>query len=146
MYLGLLPSVKTLHRSAETLPQTTSKDMFVVTGLVVIYGIYGKVTTAIQNQADNTKLQLDPADGGSDVDLCAVLDIANDAVGTLYHITGTVGDAMVATLDYAVAQASPIVLSAGDIKLTCSASNTGETEWTLLWAPLTPDGNVELAK
>src|SRR3954465_9190720 len=68
-------------RTTAALPQTTQSALFTVAGgRVVILGILGEVTTAIQNQANNTKLVANPT-AGSDVDLCAVTDVANLEIG-----------------------------------------------------------------
>ena len=70
-----------VDRATAALPQTAAAAIFTVTGgRVAIMGILGEVTTAIQNQANNTKLTANPTVGTS-VDLCAVLSIANDEVG-----------------------------------------------------------------
>lgn len=124
------------ERATDTLPQTTTAALFTISGgRIIVTQIIGEVTTAIQNQANNTKLTLDVGTG-TDVDLCAVLDIANDEVGTLYGITGTFSDAMLGAGQALRTQSFPIVLKPGDIDLNCAASNTGSVKWTLFWAPL----------
>jgi hypothetical protein len=136
------------ERATAALPQTTDGALFRITGgKIRVLGIYGEVTTAIQNQANNTKLKLNPSGAGSDLDLCAALDIANDAVGTIYSITGTLATAMKSTSLWAVAPADDIaapglVLGPGDIELDCAASNTGSVKWTLLWVPVDAGANV----
>lgn len=133
-------------RATATLPQTTVGSIFSVTGRVRITSIIGQVTTAIQNQANNTKLVFNPDGTGSDVDLCAVLDIAADAVGTLYTITGTAATAMQDGLWVLPANellaATGIVVQDGDIQLSCSASNTGSVAWELVYRPLSTGAAV----
>ncbi len=126
-----------VSKASAALPQTATGNLFTVTGgRVMVLQIMGEVTTIIQNQACNTKLSHDP-DVGAAADICAVLDIANDAVGTNYGITGTVADAMVgASHAYLVAQASPLILPAGVITLTTAASNTGAVKWDVLYIPI----------
>ena len=104
--------------------------------------IIGEVTVAIENQPNNTKLVANPT-VGADVDLCAVLDIDNDVIGTLYTITGTFADAMDDAVSGAL-EAGPgiIIVADGTIDLYCAASNTGETKWILHYVPLDDDGSA----
>jgi len=133
-------------RAAAALPQTTASAIFTISGgIVLVTSIIGKVGTIIQNQANNTKLVGNPTTGTS-VDLCAVLDIANDEAGTLYTITGTLSDALAGTAAGGVAgQATPIVVQTGTIDLSCAASNTGTIGWTLSYVPITSGATVVAA-
>lgn len=136
------------ERPTAALPQTADGALFRITGgKIRVLGIYGEVTTAVQNQANDTKIKFNPSGTGSDVDLCAVLNIANDAVGQIYSITGTLATAMKSTTVQMVVPADDIaypgiVLNAGDIELDCAASNTGSVKWTLLWVPVDAGANV----
>lgn len=141
----IIYNVKTVQRAAANLPQTTQTAYFTVSGKVLITGIYGEVTTVIQTQANNTKLVANPT-VGADVDLCAVNNITADAVGTIYNITGTLANAMVATTSGAmIAQASPVVVAAGTIDLSCAASNTGATKWTIQYVPVDQGATIVAA-
>lgn len=131
-----------VSRATAALPQTAAAAIFTVTGRVLLRGIVGEVTTVIQTQANNTKLTLN---GVVDVDLCAVLDITADAVGTVYGITGTFGDAMVGAGSAAVFPARMLVLEPGTIDLSCAASNTGAVKWDLWYIPLEPSATVVAA-
>lgn len=126
-----------VEKATADLPQTTQSALFnVVGGRVLITNILGEVTTAIQNQANNTKLVANPTTG-TDVDLCAVLSIANDEVGTLYGITGTFGDAMIGVNAGAVPEMDKgAVVPVGTVDLSCAASNTGKVKWTLTYVPI----------
>ena len=129
-------------RAPATLPATTATPYFTVTGKIKLLDIVGEVTTVIQTQANNTKLIANPT-VGADVDLCAVNDITADAVGTIYTITGTLANAMVATTSGAgVAQAAPLVIAAGTIDLSCAATNTGATKWLVRYQPLESGARV----
>lgn len=138
------------ERPAASLPQIADEALFRITGgKVRILGIYGEVTTVIQNQANNTKLKHNPAGTGSDVDLCAALNIANDAVGQIYSIVGVLATAMKSTTLWLVAPADDIpwpglVLAPGDIELDCAAANTGQVKWTVVWQPIDPGANLEM--
>ena len=136
---------KIVQRSTATLPAGTATAYFTVTGRVLITQIVGEVTTAVQNQTNNVKLISNPT-VGADVDLCAIVDTDDDAVGTLYSITGTLADAMVATTSGAlVAQANALIVTAGTIDFSCSATNTGATKWTVHYIPLDNGSTVVVA-
>lgn len=134
-----------VNRDSATLPQTTTGALFnVVGGRVAITQIVGEVTTAIQDQANNTRLVATPT-GGSASNLCANLSIADDAIGTMYSITGTVGTAMQDDLGAVVDQTIPLIVKAGAIGLVCAASNTGEVKWSISYVPIDDGAYVEVA-
>ena len=137
---------KKVERDTATLPQTTQAAIFNIKGgRVAITQIVGEVTTAIQNQANNTKLVGNPTTG-TDVDICAVLSIANDEVGTLYGITGTNTDAMVGINAGALpGQAKSVILPIGSLDLSCAASNTGSVKWTIFYVPVDDGAYLEAA-
>ena len=145
---ALLRGVR-VSRATAALPQTTTSTLFTISGgKVLITGIVGEVTTVIQTQADNTKLSFDPTDAGATQDLCAVLDITADAVGTMYSITGTPATAMQDALNFLPSSkvpAQPIVLKPGSILLDCAASNTGSVKWDLCYIPLDNGASVAAA-
>ena len=131
-----------VDRATDSLPATTDEALFnIVGGRVLVTRIIGEVTTAIQNQANATKLKHNPTGTGSDVDLCATLNIANDAIGTYYSITGVLADALNSTSLWAIVPADAIaaqglVLGPGDIELDCAATNTGSVKWSVWYVPL----------
>jgi hypothetical protein len=135
-----------VDRATASLPQTAAAAIFnIVGGRVAVMGILGEVTVAIQNQACNTKLTANPTTGTS-VDLCTVLSIANDEVGCLYGITGTVGDAMIgANAGYAPLPSRPLVVGAGTIDLDTAASNSGSVKWSIWYVPLDDGAYVTAA-
>ncbi|MFI2632625.1 hypothetical protein ACH5A2_19835 [Streptomyces collinus] len=145
---SLLCGVK-VQRATATLPQTTAGALFTVSGgKVLITSLVGEVTTVIQTQADNTKLTFDPVDAGATQDLCAVLDITGDAVGTCYSLTGTPATAMQDALNFLPSNkvlAQPLVLKPGSILLDCAASNTGSVKWDLTYIPLDNGASVAAA-
>lgn len=125
------------ERSTASLPQSTTGGLFRITGgLIRVVTIVGEVTTVIQTQTNNTKLIFDPAGTGSNIDMCATLDISAKAVGILFTIVGVLATAMKATSIWLAVPAENIaspglLLGPGDILLSCSASNTGSVKWTL---------------
>lgn len=130
-------------RTTATLPQTTAGSLFAVTGgRILLTSIVGEVTTIIQNQANNTKLQSVPTTGTT-VDICAVLDIANKEVGALFGITGLFSDALVgANAGATVVPRNAVVVPIGNIKLNCAASNTGSVKWAITYVPLDNGASV----
>lgn len=135
----------TVERATSNIAQTGLLSLFTVTGVVEILSIRGEVTTVIQTQANATKLVSNPT-VGADVDLCATDDITADAVGTMYSITGTFANAMIATTSGAFeSQANPITVAAGTIDMSCAANNTGQVKWTIVYRPVSSDGSVVAA-
>jgi len=138
-----------VDKAAATLPQTTTDNLFTISGgQVLLTSIVGEVTTVVQTQANNTKLTLNPTATGASQDMCAVLDITADAVGELYTISGTVGDALRSDLLVGLNSlwgAGGMVLSEGVIELNCAASNTGATKWYLTYIPLDDGASVAAA-
>jgi len=138
-----------VYRATDTLPAGTDEALFTITGgRVMVTSILGEVTTVIQTQANNTKLKFNPTAAGADTDLCAVLDISGDAVGTLYSITGDFSDGMVAGLLCLETDAlleRPIVFSEGDIELDCAATNTGSISWMITYIPLDDGASIAAA-
>lgn len=138
-----------VDQPAATLPQTADTALFTITGgRVLLTAIIGEVTVVIQSQANNTKLKFNPTATGADQDLCAVLSITGDAVGELYTISGTVGDALRSDLLIGLNSllgAGGLILAEGDIELDCAASNTGEVGWSLWYYPLDLGATVAAA-
>lgn len=135
-------------RPTAALPQTTTAAIFTISGgSILIKQIVGEVTTVIQTQANNTNLVYNPAGTGSDVNLCAALDITADAVGTVYTIVGVTATAMKSTSLWTAVPADLIpaggVLALpGTIDLVCAASNTGSVKWTLVYEVVEGDPDV----
>jgi hypothetical protein len=135
-----------LRRPAASLPQSAHSPLFAIsTGRVLLMSLVGEVTTIIQNQANNTKLTSYPTTGSA-VDLCAVLNIANKEVGTLFGITGLFSDALKGANAGAVETLQrPVVLPVGTLDLDCAASNTGGIKWLLTYVPLDDGARVAVA-
>jgi hypothetical protein len=137
---------KKVDRATATLPQTTAAAIFnIVGGRVIMTQIVGEVTVVIQTQANNTKLTANPTTGTS-VDICAVLSITADEVGTLYGITGLNTDAMIGINAGALpAQTRDVILPVGTLDLDCAASNSGSVKWTMFYIPLDDGAYVTAA-
>lgn len=136
----LSTTARKVVKTESNLPQSTATPIFRVVGGKCMIEIVGEVTTIIQAGANNMKLIANPA-VGADVDLCATLDIASDAVGTFYHLTVTLTDAIVATTSGAgESQSMALIVAPGTIDLSCDASKTGQIKWSLFYVPI--DSNV----
>lgn len=146
-----------VEKSAFTLPATTSTAMFTVSGgRVIITSLIGEVTTAVQAQACNLNVTIDPEGAGAAADLVAATEINGDAAGTFYTVSGvqadllgsqTAGGTQVPThaLARVGAGASGFVVPAGSILLKTSATNTGATKWVMTYIPLDEGASVAAA-
>ena len=125
-----------LERATGALPQTAAANIFTVSGgPVLLLSIIGTVTVELGAVANNTKLIFGVPD------LCALVALNANAVGTRLSITGTFADAMLATgaLVPVAVQATAVVLPTGaSIILDCAASDGGDgrVQWTAVYVPL----------
>ena len=133
-----------LPRGATALAQTGVKSLYtVVGGIIRLRTIRGMVTTVIQTQTNNAKLQF-KATGQTAVDLCATADITALAVGQLVGITGTAATALQKGWAI-VSQSTAWDVPPGTIDLNCDASSTGAIRWVMNWEPVDPGAYVQLA-
>lgn len=132
---------------AKTLPATATGSIFnVIGGRVLVTSIVGVVTTAIQNQANNTKLVATPSGNGAVNDLTGVVDVANLALGGLLSPTGLAGDALVKSTGGGVSGLrNPIIVTPGAIGVNTAATNTGAITWTLTYVALDNGASVTAA-
>ena len=119
-----------------TLPQTSHSHIFQVTGgNVRIRRIFGVVTTAIQNQANSTKLTSYPTSGAS-IDLCTGTSVAALALNSLLSIPAGVGNALIVGAAGGVqAPTVDLLIPPGYIDVACAAGNTGAWYWVCYWVP-----------
>lgn len=136
--------------TAKNSPVIATDDLFTVSGGPVrLLSLVGQITTAIQAQANNTKLTHTPT-GGSAVDLCAVLNVTGAAIRKVLVLDGVKATALVLSTDTGVVVAAnqsgmPIVLMPGTIALNCTASNTGVVDWYVEFEPMAPGALVVAA-
>ena len=135
-----------VERTAAVLPASTKTAYFTVTGRVLVTQIVGEVTTIFDGTVNSIKLITNPT-ALADVDLCTALVVTSDAAGTMYTITGTLTDAMIATTSGAVtAQASAVIVAEGTIDLHTTATDTsGATKWTVHYIALDAGSSVAVA-
>lgn len=138
--------VKVVERVGAVLPATTATAYFTVIGKVKILDIVGEVSVVFDGTANSIKLIANPT-VGADVDLCAATVVTTDAAGTMYHVTGTFANALLADTSGAFeAQANPIVLASGTIDLDATATDTtGSTKWTIQYIPLDSGSSIVVA-
>lgn len=129
---------------------TGTTTLFTVTGSIIIHDIVGTVqTTAMAAAATATKLSA-RCDALVSTDICATVDLTGAAVGTSYHITGTVANAAVlGTNGVTIAQAGELIVvpvtSAIITMNNAGAANAGRMRWFLRWSPLSPGATVTAA-
>ena len=132
-----------VERAGAVLPASTETPYFTVTGRVLITQIVGEATIIFDGTVNSIKLISNPT-VGADVDLCTALVVTGDAAGTIYTVTGTLGDAMVATTSWAVqAQVNWILVTDGTIDLDTTATDTtGSSKRTVHFIPLDSNSKV----
>lgn len=141
---------KEVAKATTTLPQGVAVAQFTVAGgRVLVTSIVGEVTVQLGAVANNMKLISNPT-VGSDVDLCAVLEVNGDVVGSMYTITGVLATALKVNTEAVVPAADTLpnpglIIPAGTIDLSCSASTTGETKWTIHYIPLDAGATIVAA-
>ena len=129
---------KEIVRATAVIPQTTTTVYFTIAGgRVMVKSIVGEATAVIQDTGAVSIKFISTPTTGTAADLCAALDIANDEQGTLYTITGTIGDAMLGvSAGGSRAQDNGIILNVGTLDLDGSASKTGNIKWTIHYVPI----------
>lgn len=137
---------RTVSRATANLPQSAQAAIFTVTvGRILVLAILGEVTTGLQAVANATQLIANPT-VGSDVPLCATLDITGDEQGTLYGITGIFSDPMLGVNAGAVeGQARGAIVPIGTIDLSTGGNASGQVQWDLIYVPLDEGATVVAA-
>ncbi len=132
-----------VDKTTATLPQATVDPLFNIQGgRVLLTGLVGEVTTAIEGQTTNIKIQANPTTGTT-ADIAADLNASGDEVGCLYGITGAFGDAVIGTNAGAtVILSHPVVLDIGTIDLECGESSTGSIKWVATYIPWDETGEM----
>lgn len=127
-----------LSRATATVPQTTSRALFTVTsGRIFVHLLLGEVTTVIQTQTDNLKININPTTGTTAI-VGTNLDITASQVGTLVYPEGD-GTALIANdagTGFGSGGLFPWICPIGDIEEETSASNTGAIKWDLWYEEL----------
>jgi hypothetical protein len=137
-----------VSRATANLPQTTQAAIFTVSGgRVVVTGLVGTVTTAIQNQACTLKVTGNPT-AGTDVDIAAAsASIAAKEVGGTATLPATLGAQLVVSNAGGAVMpiGSGVVLNPGTLDIVTSASNTGQMKWDITYVPLDDGASITAA-
>ncbi len=138
-----------MTRAAAALPQTNSAAIFTVTGLVLLKRIVGYVTVVVGAVANATKVKSNSTGAGATTDLCGTVDLNAAAVDSRLEITGTFANAMVKTVDVALAktQVTDLVIPPGTIDLDCAGSDGGggRVRWSVTYVPIEAGAQVVAA-
>ncbi len=119
-------------------------DLFnIVGGRVIVSQISGIVTTEL-GASGNCRLIMNPTVATAS-NLCADNDLGTDDVGTMYGITGTVGDPLQDDDAVLVAQADPLILPAGVIEFLSTSDVDGEILWEVIYTPIDDGAYIESA-
>jgi len=114
--------LKVNRTAADVFDGTTTALFTIAGGRVLLTHIEAEVTgAAVDVATSNTKFVFNPT-VGTDLDLCAVLDITGDIVGAIYTITGTFSDALTGGIGGgAVGMSNSVILPEGTLDLSSSA-------------------------
>jgi len=126
----------------------TSGDLFTVSGgPIKVIELVGVVTTGIGASTTRVRLLVDPTEPTTNTDLCAQLDINANAAGTVFTITGTFTDPMVATTNGVIAGlTTAFIVPQGTIEYAnADDAETGVVDWCLRYQPLVPGAKVHPA-
>lgn len=131
-----------VNRAAANLPQSTTGDLFSISGgRVTIINIIATITTVVQTQATTLKLVYTPT-GGSVGDITAATTdwtaaaVGNRFVAKLNAITDVLTKVTTDVVLPTVSGQQPnLILGPGKISATTVASSTGQAKWDLWYIP-----------
>lgn len=139
-----------IHVQKSASPANATTSLFTVSGLVLVTGIVGLVTTVMSATATSLNLNHDPTIGAA-ADLCAATVITSDTAGTLYGFSGVITELLVssgtAVPSEAYTRLSGVrtVLNNGVVGQVGTAANTGVVEWHLMYVPISNGASVVAA-
>lgn len=135
-----------VSKGAAAIAGANTKDLFTVSGgRVLVLGVLGTVTTAIQNQTCNTKIVANPTTG-AEGDLSGTVNIANLAINTKYGIPGpTIAANAVVSTAGAPMHSAGLLVDEGVIGVNTSADNTGAMKWDIWYIPLDAGATITAA-
>lgn len=135
-------------RAAAALPQSTTGHLFTVTGgRILIIGLVGKVTTAVQAQATTLQLVATPGTGTAvNLNLVTASDLNAKEVGSQVTLDVPANKAVITTAGAGyMGPPVPISMGPGTIDLTTVASSTGAMQWDLFYVELDDGASVAAA-
>lgn len=130
----------------KVLPATTAQTVFTVAnGKVMITSFVGVFTTVGSATSTTLKVNVVPTTGPA-ADLAAVSSaFTTQAVGSIVSISGVPADATLIGGSGIAPRTNGIVVPAGSVQVTTSATNTGAVQWLLTYIPLDDGATVVAA-
>jgi hypothetical protein len=140
-----------IHVTKSASPANATTDLFTVSGLVLVTGIVGLVTTVMSATATSINLNHDPTIGAA-ANLCGATVVTSDTAGTLYgyigpDITTLLVSSGTAVPSEAYTQLPSVktILNNGVIGMVGTAANTGVVAWHLTYVPISDGASVVAA-
>ena len=136
---------------------TKSHDVFKITGSVRVLGLEGVVTTVLDSNVTAAHLRMDDGTNQVAVTLATGTTLSSAAIDSLITHDGDNTAAVTLTTSAQVRRVagtfSEYILMAKNgtdshLEFRYTTTNTptsGVVKWTLIWVPLSDDGNVEAA-
>jgi len=144
---------------ALTVANTTgSQAVFTVTGTVLVYGMWGEVTTVLSSNVTAAHLRLNDQTNTADISLATGVTLSSLAVGSLITRNAVVGSALTAISSSQtrfadpgaagqpyfipfLAMKKPGATTTIDFRYTTTNNPaSGVILWNALWIPLSADG------
>jgi hypothetical protein len=125
-----------------------SDNLFTITGgPIVVTEFVGIVTTEIGANAATCQIQLTTTAPAGSVNLSTAVNIETHAVGTSYTFTAATPGVLTPTTAGALDQLPRLawLCPIGALKATCSAANTGNIKWYMVYRPLSANSVVAAA-
>src|SRR5216684_2147537 len=128
------------------LPQTTTKNIFTITGgPIFVNVIFGVVTTLIGAVANATKLEYVDTLTSTAANLCGTADVNALVAGAFYNLVNGFGTGAVITVTTGLVIAGSVLTTAptafiaqqGVIRVNCAGSDggTGRIQWYMNYIP-----------
>lgn len=134
-------------KAPATLPASTTDNLFTIAGgRVLITKFVGEVTTIVEVQACNTKVNNNPT-VGTTVILATNVDITGAEAGATFTVEGD-ATALVIGLggtSLGILGGMNLEVAEGALELETAATNTGATKWELWYIPLDDGATVVAA-
>jgi len=125
-----------------------SDDLFIITGAPILVTMFvGIVTTVIGANVATCRIDHTTVEPAGTVALSTDVAITDDAVGVSYTFTA-VNPSVFTPTDVGTLGVVPVIAwlcPIGTLKATCSAANTGNIKWYMVYKPLSPKSLVVVA-
>lgn len=128
-----------------------SKDLFTITGLVLVRAIVGYVTVAFDGTVTSLNLTHTSTVAPATVDVCAATVVTSKPIGTVLSYLGAVPTTLLVSAGTAVPgvnyapKPADAFMTAGTIKHKGTAADAGTVLWRCLYEPVSTGSNVVAA-